>query len=102
MKNLTLVIALVCLIGIGGTLLAQTIVIRDNASSTSPIDISRQSFVGIRGLVPIREVSSSTYLLNAPTGYALFQYNSDDDVLQINLGTATGTNVVYQIASGTL
>jgi hypothetical protein len=77
---------------------SQTITLRDNGPATAT-EVIRQSFLGIRGLAPVREVASTTELLNPPTGYALLQYNSDDSKLYIKLGTATGTVETYSLTA---
>lgn len=64
----------------------QQIVVRDNASSTAPIDSSRVFGFGYQSIVGFSEVASSTSLVKPKVQGAIsFQFNTADQKLYIRV-----------------
>lgn len=64
----------------------QQIIVRDNASTTSPVDQTRVFGSGYTATVAYREVASDSELIEPDVvGAILFQYNIDNNKLYIRL-----------------
>lgn len=72
---------------------AQSITVRDNASTTSPVDQVRQFGTGFQSTVGITEVASTSELV-MPTqvGVATFQFNTNDHKLYIRVLDSDGAS----------
>ena len=70
----------------------QSIIVRDNASTTSPVDQTRVFGTGYTATVAYREVATTSALVEPTVSEAiLFQFNTDDNKLYIRLLDSDGT-----------
>jgi hypothetical protein len=69
----------------------QSIIVRDNASTTAPVDQTRVFGSGYTATVAYREVATTSALIEPTLSEAiLFQFNTDDKKLYIRLLDSNG------------
>lgn len=83
----------VVLLAIAVISFGQQLIVRDNASSTAPLDDLRYLGSGYASVLGFTEVATSTALVNPPASGVLFvQFNTDDQKLYLRVTDSNGAN----------